>query len=127
MNKNSADVRRIKIAYLAHPFSGDPENNLLRVKNIARQLVQKLSNKTLECHYVPFVPHLLLSVFDEENNPDIRSVTEKLSSTFVQMCDELWIASPVISFGMNLEIATAQQNKIPIRDWHEVSRILNEG
>jgi len=69
-------------------------------------------------------PHLLLSVFNEEVNREIRPITEALSTALLQACDELWVVAPKISSGMQLEIQVASDAGIPIKRWPEILRLL---
>jgi hypothetical protein len=108
------------VVYLAHPFASDPVRNLNRVTRMARLLVKLSLAGTLPKFYAPFVPHLALSVYDEDASPSIRPITEALSVRLVQSCDELWLASEVISAGMQLEIAAAEQCGMPILGWTDI-------
>ncbi len=114
------------VIYLAHPFTGNPLENVQNVTRIARYIIHLSENGHLPHFYAPLVPHLALSVYAEDNNPKIRSTTEALSQAMVCACDELWIVSPTISSGMRLEIATAKKEGIPVRKWTELAQILPE-
>ncbi len=114
----------LRIVYLAHPFKQDPIQNTQRVKLISQTILKLSEERAFSCFYAPLVPHLLLSVFNEEVNREIRPITEALSTALVRACDELWVVAPKISSGMRLEIQAAGDAGIPIKKWSEVLRLL---
>ncbi|MBU1355374.1 MAG: hypothetical protein KJ620_02295 [Candidatus Edwardsbacteria bacterium] len=115
--------KEIKYIYLAHPFTDNYEYNIKRVTAIANAIV-KHSIDNPDCFFAPIVPHLILSVFNEEKDNSVRSYTEEISKNLVLFCDELWLVSDIISKGMQLEIQSAQENTIPIRKWSEIKLIV---
>ena len=112
------------IVYLAHPFTGNMQANLRRVEKIAQNIITLSLKGSFSHFYAPLIPHFLFSVFNEERNPEIRPITEALSSRLVQTCDELWIVSYQISRGMQLEIQAANDAGIPIKKWPEILKLL---
>jgi len=114
----------VVLVYLAHPFASDPIGNVERVRQIARLIVRLSLQKALPRLYAPVTPHLILSVYDEDQDGSIRQITEKVSQRVVSTCDELWLVSPHISAGMHLEIKAAQNARIPILDWAAVARLV---
>lgn len=115
---------KMTVVYLAHPFSASPVENVERVTQIARGIIQYSQRKNCSTFYTPIVPHVLLSVYAEETNPDIRHITEELSSALVRASDELWIVSDQLSAGMKLEIEAARANGIRVREWSEVLKLI---
>ncbi len=118
-------LKNFKIVYLAHPFTSNPKANLYRVNLIAQRIIQLSKEDLFPYFYTPVVPHLMLTVFNEEVNQDIRPITEALSSRLVQACDELWVVSPEISSGMKIEISVAESIKIPVRNWPELTKYFS--
>lgn len=112
------------VVYLAHPFTGNHKQNVRRVTQIAKQIINASEKGTTSSFYAPLVPHLLLSTYSEDTNPSIRKITEALSTTLVRASDELWVVSPTISPGMKLEIETAVNAGVPVRQWTEVLGII---
>lgn len=117
---------KIVIVYLAHPFTGNPKENIQRVTQIAERIVESSKNRLFPCFYAPLVPHLVLSPYNEANMRDVRTVTEAVSSALVRACDELWVVSPILSAGMKMEIKVAETAGIPILEWVEVIRVIPE-
>lgn len=114
------------VVYLAHPFAGNPKKNVRRVIEIAKQIIGASEKEATSFFYAPLVPHLLLLPYSEEMNPNMRRITEVLSTILVRASDELWVVSPQISPGMTLEIQAAAAAGIPVRRWSEVLRIIPE-
>jgi hypothetical protein len=112
------------IVYLAHPFTGDPGKNIRGVTRIARQIVLASQTRQSVRFYAPLVPHLLLSVYGEETNPNLRQITEAVSCALVRACDELWIVSPQVSAGMKLEVEAAEVAGVRVRQWAEVLELI---
>lgn len=114
------------VVYLAHPYSGNPKENVQRVIRIAEQIIHFSQHGRFPYFYAPLIPHLALSVYREEADPSIRAITEAVSTVLVRACDELWLVSEMISAGMRLEIATANTADIPVRNWSQVMRLIPE-
>ena len=115
---------KFKLVYLAHPFISAPQKNFRKINAIARKIIKIQLNYRKRIKYVPFVPHNILSVFTEQENPALRPITENLSCRLVSFCDELWICSPIISAGMQLEIKEAKQRKIKIVSYRKPDKFL---
>jgi hypothetical protein len=105
------------VVYLAHPYASDPERNVRRITRLGKEILRLSLDGELRRRYLPVIPHLLLSFFSEGTNPAVRPLTESLSCRLVAGCDELWLMSETISKGMQLEIAAAEQQGMPIHDW----------
>lgn len=104
----------MKLVYLAHPYISDPQNNVELVNKIAKKIISAQIVPSGNMEYIPFVPHNVLSVFSESDNPQVRGITEELSRRMVTFCAELWICAPTISEGMAIEIEVAKEIQIPI-------------
>jgi len=109
---------------LAHPFTASPHENVERVMKMAKRIIQYSQKTNCSTFYAPLVPHLLLSIYAEGTNPEIRHITEELSSALVRASDELWIVSDQLSAGMKLEIEAARATSIRVRDWSEVLKLI---
>lgn len=100
----------MKIAYIAHPISGDIEGNLERIAAICRNINLE------EPEVVPFAPYYLDCIALDDNNPEerargIKNDTELLKRGFV---DEVRLYGNKISNGMLAEIKLAEELGIPV-------------
>ena len=116
--------KRPVVVYLAHPFSGNPKENVQKVTRIAQKIIRFSVEGNSTHFFAPVVPHLPLSIYNEEDNPQIRVVTERVSTTMVGACDEVWVVSNHLSEGMKLEIAAAMNADIPVRKWSEIVKLI---
>jgi hypothetical protein len=101
----------MKTVYIAHPISGNVENNLKSVERIARELT--LADESA----VPVAPyHLYLHCLDEgnidERNEGINKQLCLIANGYV---DEVLVCGGKITDGMLQEINAAHQNNVPVR------------
>ncbi len=94
----------MKVAYIAHPISGDVSENIKKLVEITRKINLE------EPDVVPFVPYLidLYALSDdvpEERARGIRNDVELMKRMFV---DELRLYGTQISEGMRAEITLAE-------------------
>ncbi|MBT12081.1 MAG: DUF4406 domain-containing protein [Oceanospirillaceae bacterium] len=100
----------MKIAYIAHPISGDVKGNLEKIAKIAREInlnepdVVPFANYFLDCH-------ALDDSKPEERKRGIKNNTHILRSGFV---DELRLYGDRISDGMMAEIIIAYLEGIKV-------------
>ena len=100
----------MKIAYIAHPISGDVEGNLAKIRAIVREI-----NLT-EPDVVPFVPYYADCVSMDDSNEIERERGIK-NDTFILesgIVDELRLYGDRVSNGMQNEILIALRELIPI-------------
>jgi len=108
-----------KVVYIAHPISGDVENNLLKLKDISFKI-----NKT-EKDIVPFIPYFVdCSTLDDS----IKSEREKgIANSLVfferGIIDEVRLYGSNISNGMKEEINLANKYRIPIKDYTNINLV----
>ncbi|HDY89558.1 MAG TPA: DUF4406 domain-containing protein [bacterium] len=100
----------MKIAYIAHPISGEVKKNLKKILQIVR-----IINMT-EANTVPFAPYIPDCYSLDDSNPNerergIRNDIELFNRGFI---DELRLYGPKISEGMLHEIKLAKRLGIPI-------------
>lgn len=95
-----------KLVYIAHPISGDIENNIAKVKSIYKHL-------SLRNDVIPFAPYLVaLSVLDNSNEEHRKIGFEQNKHFFKNnIIDEMWIYG--ISNGVNQEIEWCKEFNIP--------------
>lgn len=100
----------MKIAYIAHPISGDVKENINKIVKIVRHI--NLS----ESQVVPFVPYLADCLAMDDSNPSHRERGIKNDFQFFtpERIDELWVCGAV-SKGVQQEIEWASELGIPVR------------
>ena len=93
----------MKKVFVCHPFAGDPEGNVLKVRDICARIVFK--------DVLPLTPQLYLPHFiDEETQRDLAL---RLCLELVELCDEVRVYGEPTK-GMRLEIAEGKRLGIPI-------------
>jgi hypothetical protein len=100
----------MKIVFISHPISGDVNGNLMKIKNIVRNI--NLKNKEL----VPFVPYYadciaLNDTIPAERNRGLKNIEELFKRKII---DEVWLCGDKISRGMIKEIKLVQKYNIPV-------------
>ena len=97
----------MKLIYVASPYAGDVEKNVAYARRVCREIAE---------HGYAFVaPHLMYPEILDDAVPEERQAVIKMGLTLLQRCDELWAFGPVVSSGMQTEIAEAERLRIPIR------------
>jgi len=104
-------MKKMTIAYIAHPIGGDVKNNIDKVIAICREI------NLNEPNVVPFVPYLsdlyaLDDTIPEERERGIKNGLEVLDRNIV---DEVRLYGDRISFGMRQECIRAFKNQIFVR------------
>lgn len=98
----------MKIAYIAHPISGDIEGNLERVRQIGRQINLE------EPDVVPFAPYWFDCHCLDDNDPGERERGIDNDRHLLQFVDEVRLYGNKISRGMWDEIDLAKNLGIPV-------------
>lgn len=96
----------MKMVYIAHPFSGKPEN----IENVKNIILELLKQDPQTVYYSPL--HATGFYYFA------ISYAEGMKHCFeaLKRCDELWLCEGwEESKGCNMEVHFAQQNGIPIR------------
>ena len=107
----------MKTVFICSPYRGNVVEN--EKKAIA---YSKQANKA---GYVPLAPHLLLTRFLNDQNPDERIQGLTMGQELLKRCDEIWVYGPTISQGMKYEIDTAKELWKPFRLFHENGQPIN--
>jgi hypothetical protein len=107
---NSLNTKNMKIAYIAHPISGDITGNIQKILNIVREINLTKPN------VVPFVPYLADLLAMDDNRPDERErgIDNDIAILGSKMVNELWVYGHRISNGMEAEIKLALELNIPV-------------
>lgn len=100
----------MKIVYIAHPISGDVENNLKKIIDIIRDINMTCDDVVPFAHYWVDC-HALDDTIPEERMRGITNDQEFFSRRFI---DELWLFGDRISIGMRAEIEICISLNIPI-------------
>lgn len=100
----------MKVAYIAHPVSGDVKGNIAKIIAIVREI-----NLT-EPDVIPFVPYLADLYALDDNNPAERQRGIKNDIALLKrgFIDELRLYGNRISNGMRAEIDLAEEMDIPV-------------
>ena len=105
------------LVYVASPFSGDVERNVMNARRYCRFAA--------ESGAVPLAPHLLLPQFISEKTE--REAAMLMNRTFLGRCDQLWMFGDRITDGMAWEWVRARELNIPIRYFTDGCREITEG
>ncbi len=93
------------VVYVASPFSGDVERNVMNARRYCRFAAENGA--------VPLAPHLLLPQFISEKNE--REAAMLMNRAFLGRCDELWMFGDTVTDGMAWEWVRARELDLPIR------------
>jgi len=93
------------LVYVASPFSGDVEKNVMNARRYCRFAAKS--------GVVPLAPHLLLPQFMSEKTE--REAAMLMNRTILGRCDELWMFGDRITDGMAWEWVRARELGMPIR------------
>jgi len=100
-----------KIVYIAHPVGEDVGKNIKSILKILREI--HLSGLDV----VPFAPYLTALQYLNDHVPEERKLGMSVNRLFFEkkIIDELWLAGPAISKGMEEEIRLSLAKGIPIK------------
>lgn len=94
------------LVYIASPFSGDVETNIVRAKRYCKFAISK--------GYIPLAPHLHYPQFLDDRDMEERELGLHFALILLGKCEELWVFGEV-SQGMADEIEKAERRKMPIK------------
>lgn len=97
----------MKLIYVASPYAGDVERNV--------EYAKQACHTVMESGHCFFAPHLLYPAVLDDAVPEERQAGIEMGLTLLHRCDELWAFGPVVSSGMQAEIAEAERLRIPVR------------
>ena len=103
--------RCLPLVYIASPFAGDTERNIIMARHYCRVAVSK------GC--VPLAPHLLYPQFMDDADKTQRELGIRFALILLDKCDELWCFGGKVSLGMAIEIAKATYCGIPVRYFND--------
>lgn len=104
---------RLLVVYIAHPVSGNVEENLAAAKQwvawAAGQGVSPVAS------YIP-----LCEVLDDAD-PANRELGMRCDFAVIERCDEVWLCGGYVSKGMRAEADHAERHGIPVRSIHSMT------
>lgn len=102
--------------FICSPYRGDVEKNIKLAKLAAGLVIFRGD--------IPIIPHLYFPQFLKEDTQPERIEGIKMGVELMKDCDELWIVGTNITAGMEFELKTAKEIKIPVKLYDEnVARI----
>lgn len=116
----------MKRAYICHPYTADPEGNIVKVRDIVERLSKASVCDMLEIGkrpggyndydkvYVPVSPMLAFPDFMSEAGGVSREHAMAFCLALLDGCDEIWVCSRNISEGMAEEISHASEKGLKI-------------
>lgn len=113
-----------KLVYIAHPISGNIEENLkdlIRILRIINTNSHPILNMVPDSFYdfeyiIPLAPYYADILALDDNNPEerARGIENDIALIKTGVFDELWLTGNKISFGMNEEIKLFQSLNKPV-------------
>jgi hypothetical protein len=99
----------MRVAFMAHPVSGDVRENLKKARAWMRWIedgnnVVVCANWILECE-----------IWDDAD-PEQREAGMRRGLAVIERCDEIWLVGPRISEGMRLELEHARKRGLAVVD-----------
>lgn len=100
----------MKIAYIAHPISGDIDGNIIKILAIIKHI------NLNEPDTVPFAPYLTDCLALDDNIPEQRSrgIYNDIALFHRGVIDEVRLYGSKISNGMKAEVDLAMELGIPV-------------
>jgi hypothetical protein len=100
----------MKVAYIAHPISGDVEKNIEKILDIIRHT--NLTHPGI----IPFAPYIPDCICMDDSIPAERErgIANDVGLFHKGFIDELWLCGDRISYGMEAEKRLAEQLGIPV-------------
>lgn len=101
----------MKRVYIAHCFSGTPEEMAANRASAARWAAWALT----ECGVAPACSWIVLTG-ELPETPEMRRLGLEADKRELESCDEVWLVGPRLSAGMEEERAHAEEMGIPVVD-----------
>ena len=101
----------LPLVYIASPFAGDTERNVIKAQGYCRFAVSK------GC--IPLAPHLHYPQFMDDGDKAQRDLGIRFALILLGKCDELWAFSGRVSEGMSREITKAKRRGMPVRYFND--------
>jgi len=111
----------VKVIYMAHPVSGDVDNNLKRARLWVRWIEETHRGVAVVASWITEC-----EVWDDAD-PKQRAAGLERDKAVLERCDELWLVGPRISNGMAIERAHAEEKGLRIRDLTTLGHVFPPG
>ena len=108
----------MKLIYVASPYAGDVERNV--------EYAKQACHAVMESGHAFFAPQLLYPAILDDSIPEERQAGIEMGLTLLHRCDELWCFGPVVSSGMQAEIAEAERLRIPVHRMDMAGKLVPE-
>lgn len=108
-----------QLVYIASPFAGNTEYNVIRAQGYCRFAVTK------GC--IPIAPHLHYPQFMDDGDKEQRELGLLFALVLLDKCDELWVFGDKVSTSMAAEIAKAMKRGMPIKYFNHKCEVLHYG
>ncbi len=110
----------LPLVFIASPFSGDTERNIMKAQGYYRFAVSK------GC--IPLAPHLHYPQFMDDGDKGPQELAIRFALILLGKCDELWVFGGRVSEGMGREIAKTNRRNIPIKYFNQtLQEVSNYG
>lgn len=102
-----------KKVFICSRYAGDVAGNI--------EVAKALCRKAVDMGYAPFAPHLLYTLFLDDDDPEQRALGIQLGLQFMDACDEVWVyVGDGKSDGMNTELERAHRLGKPTTEIREI-------
>ena len=105
-----------RIGYVAHPVSGDVMGNICAILGILGDIQLNREEKEEWKGLIPIAPYIPSLLYRDDNDPEQRELGIEENNYYFRrrFIDELILAGPRISDGMEEEIKLAVEYEIPV-------------
>ena len=108
----------LPLVYIASPFAGDAERNIMKAQGYCRFAVSK--------GFIPLAPHLHYPQFMDDSDRSQRDLGIRFALILLGKCDQLWVLGDKVSDGMSREIAKAKKRGMPIKYFNSKCEEVSE-
>ncbi|WP_353065876.1 DUF7768 domain-containing protein [Arcanobacterium hippocoleae] len=120
LTASGVDIQGLKrgVVFVCSPYRGKTKHNVREARRF--------------CHWIttqgvlPIAPHLLLPQFLNDADPKERTQALSLNERLIDLADEVWVLSGVISAGMRHEINYARKTGKTVRFFTRFRRCARE-
>jgi hypothetical protein len=110
--------QHLPLVYIASPFAGDTERNIMNARGYCRFAVSK------GC--IPLAPHLHYPQFMDDDDKSQRELGIRFALILLAKCDEVWVFGGRVSEGMSHEIAKAKRRGMSVRYFNNLMEEVSD-
>ena len=117
LTAGGVDVQKLQrgIVFVCSPYRGKIKHNVREARRFCRWIALR--------GILPLAPHLLLPQFLNDAAPKERTQALTLNERLIDLADEVWVLSGVISSGMRHEINYARKTGKTVRFFHKTQEV----